>query len=207
MNGGAVAPIALPEGARGRALALALLLIAAAAGWACVAAPLLGWYQARAQALAEQRLLAAHMAAVAAGLPDLRTAVGRAAAERPVDALLAGDSDAVAAAALQSTLERIARGVGASVTSVTILPGEPAGAWRRIGLRLELHAPFAVIVRLLQAVMKGAPPMLIDGLSLIGPAYHAAGVPQTIDASFTVYAFRRGGSHVPLPDAREALAE
>ena len=197
----------MPEGRRGTALALGLLLIALALAWVGIAAPLAGWYQARARGLAEQRTLAAHMAAMAATLPALRAAARTTRAAPSAAAVLTGGTDAVAAAALQSTVERLASGTGASLSSVTILPGEPAGAWRRIGLQLDVRAPFPVLVRLLQAMLRGVPPMLIDDLSLAGPALQTPGVPRTIDATFTVYAFRRGGILAARGNLREALAE
>ena len=197
----------LPEGRRGTALALGLAAIALALFWGGVAAPLAGWYQARARTIAGERTLAAHMAAIAATLPSAEAAAAHARRAPASGALLAGGSDALAAAALQGTMEGIARGAGASLTSIAILPGEPAGPWRRIGLRVEVEAPFAMIVRLLGAVLRGAPPMLVDDLALAGPAIAGPGVPRTIDATFTVYAFRRGGSPVPAPDERQALAQ
>jgi hypothetical protein len=198
---------ALPEGRRGAALALGLLAIVLAFVWVGAAAPLIGWYQARAVELARQRALAAHMQATVATLPATRAAAKRARGQPAADALLLGNSDAIAAASLQGTIEVIARGAGANLTSIAILPGEPAGAWRRIGLRLEVRAPFAVIVRFLEAVSRGAPPMLIDDLSLTGSAISAPGARETIAASLTVYAFR--GANIPpaTPDERQAFAE
>ncbi|HVB66918.1 MAG TPA: type II secretion system protein GspM [Acetobacteraceae bacterium] len=203
----------LPEGRRGAALALGLLAVAVILVWAGGAAPLLGWYRDRAVRLGEQRMLAAHMAAVAATLPAMQAAARHARAAPPREALLSGSSDAVAAAALQGTVEGITRDAGANLSSVTILPGEPAGAWRRIGLRLDVHAPFAVIVQLLRTMLRAAPPMVVDDLSMAGPALGTPGEPRTIDAAFTVYAFRRGaavssaaGPATP-PDARPAFTE
>jgi general secretion pathway protein M len=196
----------LPEGRRGAALALGVLAIALGLVWGGIVAPLAGWYHARALALSQQRALAAHMAAIAATLPSMRAAEERARRGPAVGALLSGDSDAIAAAALQGTVEAMARATGASLTSVTILPGEQAGAWRRIGLRLEAQASFSVIVSLLEAVLRGSPPMLVDDLSLSSLALEAPG-PLTITADFTIYAFRRGGSPALTPDERQALAQ
>ena len=48
---------ALPEGRRGQALAVALVLILAAFLWLGVVTPLVGWYQTRSEELASQRAL------------------------------------------------------------------------------------------------------------------------------------------------------
>lgn len=197
----------LPEGRQGRALALGLLAIVLVVAWLGLGAPLLGWYRSRAIALGEQQQLAAHMEAVAASLPAMRAAAGRARQVPAAGAVLSGASDAIAAAALQGAIEQIARGVGASLASVAILPAEPAGQWRRIGLRLEVRAPYAVIVRLLAAASQGAPPMLVDDLSLTGSALEGPGVAAVLDAALTVYAFRRDGTPRPAPEERQALAQ
>ena len=199
--------VSLPAGRRGTALALGLLAIALALVWMGGGAPLLGWYRERSLRLAEQRSLAAHMAAVAATLPEMLAAARRAHAAPAGETLLSGGSDAVAAAALQGTVERIARATGASLTSVSMLPGEPAGAWRRIGLRLNVHATFPVIVRLLRTMLRTAPPMLIDDLTLAGPVLRASGEPRTIEATLTVYAFRAGGRPAIPPAVRGTFAE
>ena len=189
------------------ALALGLVVIVLTLVWVAAAAPLIGWYQARAVELARQRVLVAHMQAIAASLPAMRAAAKRARGRPVAGALLSGNSDAIAAASLQGTIEVIARGAGANLTSITILPSEPAGAWRRIGLRLDVRAPFAVIVRFLEAVLRGAPPMLIDDLSLTGSAISAPGAGQTIAAWLTVYAFRGAGRPAATPDEQQAFAE
>jgi len=196
----------LPEGRRGAALALGVLAIALVLVWGGLIAPLAGWYHARAVALAQQRALAAHMAAVVATLPSMRAAARRAGREPAVGALLSGGSDAIAAAALQGTVESIARNVGANLTSVAILPGEQAGEWRRIGLRVEAQGAFGVIIQLLNGVLRGAPPMLIDDLSLSRLSINDL-LPLSLEAGFTIYAFRRGGSPALTPDERQALAQ
>ncbi|HUC16836.1 MAG TPA: type II secretion system protein GspM [Acetobacteraceae bacterium] len=201
----------LPEGRRGAALALGLLAIALVMLWAGIVAPLTDWYEARARALGQQRAFAAHMAAIAGALPAMRVAMARAGHGASEGALLAGSSDAIAAAALQSSVEGIARSVGADLTSIAILPGEPAGTWRRIGLRVEAQGTFAVMVGFLEAVLSGTPPMLVDDLSLSSLVLDGPGqLPveaDSIAASFTIYAFRRGGSTVPSPGEQQAFAE
>ncbi|MGH7049799.1 MAG: type II secretion system protein GspM, partial [Acetobacteraceae bacterium] len=60
------------EGRRGKGLALGLLLIAGLLTWLGVVSPLIGWYRARAAALAERQSVVQHMAALVANLPALR---------------------------------------------------------------------------------------------------------------------------------------
>jgi general secretion pathway protein M len=199
----------LPEGRRGAALALGLLAIALVTLWVGVSVPLAGWYQTRAQALDQQRALATHLEAIAATLPAMRAMAEQARRGSAAGGFLSGGSDAIAAAALQGTVEGIARSTGASLTSIAILPGEPAGAWRRIGLRVEAQGSFTVIVSLLETVLHGTTPMLVDDLSLSRLELDNPG-PLTqggIVAGFTIYAFRRGGGPVPSPEEQQAFAE
>lgn len=175
-------------------VAVGLLLFALLFAWLGVAAPLIGWYRARAEALAERRSVAQHMEALVASLPTLRAEALRARAAMPQVALIAGNSDALAAALLQSRMEELAQRVDARLASIGILPSEPAGSWRRIGLRIAVNAPYSVLVRLLQSLLNTTPAMTIDDLSLIGIAISSPGHPGIMNAEFTVYAFRRAAA-------------
>ncbi len=70
------------------------------------------------------------------------------------------------------------------------LPGEAAGAWRRIGVRVAVNAPWPAVVRLLQAIGAASPRMLVDDLQLRAPPLLLRTGPRPMDAGFTVYAFR-----------------
>lgn len=172
-------------------LAVGLLLFALLFVWLGVAAPLLGWYRTRAGLLAERRSVAQHMEALAASLPSLRAEALHARTAMPQATLIGGDSDALAAALLQSRMEELAQRVNARLTSIGILSAEPAGNWRRIGLRIAVNAPYSVIVRLLQSLLTTTPAMAIDDLSLLGIAISTPGHPGIMNVEFTVYAFRR----------------
>ena len=66
----------LPDGPRGRVLAVGLTLAVLGALWFGAAAPLLGWYQDRAVDLTQRRQLLARMQAVAETLPALEHQAG-----------------------------------------------------------------------------------------------------------------------------------
>ena len=128
----------LPTGRRGRLLALGLTFAVLGALWVAVAAPLIEWHALRAEQVQARRALARRMAEIAETLPELRdqarvaAASGRASGEATLD----GASDAIAAATLQGRLQEMAARAGAPLTSAEALPGEAAGAWRRIGVRV-----------------------------------------------------------------------
>jgi general secretion pathway protein M len=183
---------ALPEGRRGRILAVVLTLTVLAALWFGVAQPLIDWHAEQAEELESRGALATRMAALVETLPALRQEAG-AARPAPV-ALLEGGTDAIAGAAMQGAVQALARTAGASLASIETLPAEPRGAWRRIGLRVSLTASWPVLVELMRAIEQGSPGMLIDELQMRGPPVQARSPGAPVQASFTILAFRAVGA-------------
>ena len=100
--------LALPEGPRGRALALGLGAIVLAGLWLAAGQPLLDAYADRADELERRAALATRMADLSASLPELqREAAAQSTDTTPASATLEGASDALAGAALQSLVESI----------------------------------------------------------------------------------------------------
>jgi hypothetical protein len=181
--------ISLPDGWRGRLLAMALNLVVAAVAWAAVVAPVLDWYSERTQYLDERRAVARKLAEEADTLPALRAEAARADAAGPApSALLEGDTDAIAGAALQLLVRQMAAGSGVSLNSVEVLPAEAIDGYRRIGLRVALAARWTELAQLLASIEQAAPRMLVDDLRIHGAPLRNAALPM--DASFTVLAFR-----------------
>ena len=179
---------ALPEGVRGRLLAMALTVTALAVMWAGCLQPLIDWHASRAEALEQRRLLLQRMTTLAATLPELQQqSTGE---HAPVAALLEGQSDAIAGAALQSRVQRMAASAGAELNSMEMLPGEPRSAYRRIGLRVTTAAQWPVLIELLRAIEQASPRMLVDDLQLRAPPIDMRTSNQPISAAFTVLAFR-----------------
>src|SRR4051794_5890803 len=148
-----MAALDLPTGRRGQLLALGLTIAVLGGLWAGVAAPLLDWYALRAEQVQARAAVARRMAELAETLPALRDQARLVATPgRPAQgAVLEGASDAIAAATLQGRLQEMAARAGAPLSSAEALPGEAAGAWRRIGVRVAVNAPWPAIIRLLQA--------------------------------------------------------
>jgi type II secretory pathway component PulM len=111
---------ALPEGLRGRLLALALTVTILAVLWAGCVQPLIDWHAARSDTLEQRRALLQRMSTLATTLPELqRQASGE---HAPAAALLEGASDAIAGAALQSLVQHMTSMAGAELNSMEILP-------------------------------------------------------------------------------------
>lgn len=184
--------LALPEGPRGRALALGLTALVLAALWLGVGQPLVQAYANGADELERRSMLASHMAEVAGSLAELRRefAVRRTADRMPANATLEGKSDALAGAKLQSLVESMSNSAGGHLTSTDALPAQQVGAYRRIALRLTVDARWAVLMRLLQAIERATPAMFVDDLQIrAGPTAAKANEPP-LYISFTVQAFR-----------------
>ena len=185
---------ALPSGRQGRVLALGRLVLAAIVLWLGVAAPLSDLYDAQSAKLAQRTALAARMAGLAAELPELQIRAAAVPANNGA-ATFEGATDALAGATLQSQLQSLAGTAGATLSSTETLTAEPAGPYRRIGVKLSISAPLPVLVQLLAQIEQSRPPMLIDDLQIHGSPIVLPGVTASaLDVGFTVYGFRSGGT-------------
>ncbi len=182
--------INLPEGRQGQALAAAMTLLGLALFWFAAVSPLLGWYQSRAAELAQQQAIAAHMTALAADIPQLRMAV---AAAKPLSQdqqiLLAGSTDAIAGANLQSALQNLAQQSGTSLDSSELMPVVSAGALRRIGIQVTVTATWPVLIAFLEAISTARPRMVVGQLSLMNSSQGDSSGDAPIQAGFAVSAF------------------
>jgi hypothetical protein len=181
----------LPTGARGRVLALALLVVALLLAWLGVAEPLADLYAAQDQSITERRAFAERMAVVAAELPALRRRAAEGAGSDS-GAPLGQDSDALAAAKLQDLVKGYALAAGAALSSVETLPAEPAGPYRRIALRIRFEGTLPVLIDLLLGVEATQQRLLVDELELHGSPLNRADSASSLMATFVVYGFRVG---------------
>lgn len=188
----------LPSGRMGQLLAVAMTAVLPAVVIAGIAMPLVEWYGERAAALARQATLARRMEALAAALPALRQqeAAGSGLAGEPM--LLDGDSDPTAGAALQVRLETMFTQAGLRLNSVETLPGEAAGAYRRIRLRIAFHAPWPALLGVLRDMHVATPALLVDDLQVQLALHRIGTVPGSFDVSCTVFSFRSGLSQAAV---------
>jgi len=184
-------PLALPTGRAGQALAATLPVLLATAILAGGVMPLAGWWQDRADELARQATVLHHMEALVETLPALRQAAVQAAAGSTGGAsLLQGATDSVAGALLQERLQAGLAQSGLMLNSVETLPGEDAGRYRRIRLRLAATGSWPALVAWLRDLQGAAPVMFVEELQ-IQPALHKISTaPGSFDVSCVLLAFR-----------------
>lgn len=190
---------ALPSGRMGQLLAVAMTALVPAAVIAGFVVPLVEWHGERAMALAQRTTLAHRIEELAVALPELRqqeAAVGASMAGEP--ALLEGDSDSTAGAALQVRLEAMFTQAGIRLNSVETLPGEAAGAYRRIRLRIAFHAPWPALLGVLRDMHVATPALLVDDLQVQLALHRIGTVPGSFDVSCTVFSFRSGPSQAAV---------
>ena len=183
----------MPTGRSGKVLALGLALPVLATAWAAVVRPLIDLHAERTEALANQAALAFRMAGLVQTLPALQrqaaVAVGN---EPPANAILQGSTDAVAGAALQQFVQDMAMQAGVSLASTEALAAEQVHAYRLIGVRIALTAPWPVLVQLLRTIELARPTMMADDLQFHGPRLQIEQGDSPLDASMTMLAFRAG---------------
>lgn len=185
----------LPEGTAGQALALAAAVLVLAVMWLAILTPLLGWYAGQSDALAAAQLEEAHLQALQASLPSLRQQIAASATEAPAaNILLQGDSDAIAGANLQAALNSLAAQAGTSLDSTESVPAEASGGLRRIGVAVSLNTTWPALVAFLTAIDSASPRMIVDDLSVSADSAPDARQDVSLQASFTVAAFRAGAA-------------
>lgn len=175
----------------GQALALAAPILFGLTVWLVAVQPVVEWYANRSELIAERNLLADRMGAIVATLPALRQQVDDTlAAPAQTSSSFPGASNSIASAMLQEQIQAMATAAATSLSSVETLPAEPAGVWRRIGVRVALAAPLPELAGLLQALDQATPQMLVDDLQIHTGLLVARPVVLPLQTSFIVYAFR-----------------
>ena len=186
-------PVAWRTGRPGQALAVGCGLLGLGLIWLGGVAPLWSWYADRQAPLEQRQAVLARMQGLAASLPALRaaSATRRAAGAEAESGMLPGTSDAVAAAALQETVQQMATAAGASLTAVETLPSTAeAERWRKVSLRISLNAPWSVLVGLMAAVERSPNRIFIADVHVHSPAVVARAANLPIQASMVLYGFR-----------------
>jgi type II secretory pathway component PulM len=177
----------------GQALAVGCGVLALVLIWLGAIAPLWAFYADGQAELEQRQALLARMQGLAASLPAVRGAAASRHGEgaEEAGAMLPGATDALAAAALQESVQRMARDTGASLTAVETLPAAAAAEhWHKVSLRISLNAPWPVLIGLMHAVEKAPARIFIGDVHFHSPAVAAHPASLPIQASMVLYGFR-----------------
>jgi hypothetical protein len=187
-----VIPAGWLAGRPGQALAVGCGVLVVALVWLGLIDPLWSWYGERQVLLEQRQMLLGRMQGLVARLPALQAASAAqpGGAEAAVG-LLPGGSDAVAAAALQETVQKMATAAGASLAAVETLPAAVrADHWHQVSLRISLNAPWPVLIDLMHAVGQGPARIFIGDVHFHSPVILAHPAVLPIQASMVLYGFR-----------------
>jgi general secretion pathway protein M len=184
-------PVAWRTGRPGRALAVGCGLLGLVLIWLAVISPVCSWYADRQETLEQRRALLVRMQRLAASLPAIRAASAhREDGAEDAGAMLPGSTDALAAAALQEAVQKMATAAGANLTAVETLPAAAAERWRKVSLRISLNAPWPVLVELMHAVEQAPNRIFIGDVHFHSPAMVTRPASLPIQASMVLYGFR-----------------
>lgn len=175
-----------------RIVALGLLAALLLAAHALVISPLVDGWLSLASAIEETRELASGYeraigakSRIAAELETLR-------GERPDPSwFVTGETDALAAAALQDHATALISAAGAGMRSIQPLPAEDEGGLKRVTLIVELEATTTSLTRLIYTLEAEAPYLFIDQLqasSRIGTPEEPESAP-VLDVRLTIYGY------------------
>lgn len=183
----------LPSGVRGKALALGLCVLVLAAIYLIVITPLMALYDANAEYLQERQELAQRLQRSAKALPALQDQADAVHDQvSDADLLLDGDSDSVAAAALQSTVKDIVESAGARLISSEVLSSDKRGTLQRVGIHVSFSGNLTLLTTVLQGIQLAHPVILVDNVDIQG----ADGADQSSDSqkqlaiALDVYGFK-----------------
>lgn len=154
-----------------RLLALALLAALPLLIFDAVLAPLWSRYEATIREVRLQREVLARFTAARAEVGALARQAA-AARGRPGGAggLLAGGNPAIVAAGLQDRFKRLVEGLHGDLASTQILPARREGAFRRVGIRMNLTIGVPGLQRLIYAIESRHPFLFVDRLRVRAPA-------------------------------------
>jgi len=180
---------ALPEGVRGKVLAIAIVAIVIVAIDFIVVGPLFAFYEDNGQRLQDRLDVVQRYQTAADALPQLK-AEARKWDENAQNGnlLLTGASDAIAAANLQSTLKDMIEQGGAKLTTAQTLAAETEDNFRRVGVRVAFSADLALLTSVLLGIETARPVLTVNNLEVHTAGDAADG--EVLEITMDVHGFR-----------------
>lgn len=181
--------------AANRALALGLLALMVATGFAAIGLPLVAAHAHLDQRIeTARRILAVGVLApdIQAQLPDSLEALRQRAAAEP--AWLPKEGDSLAGAALQNRIRLMVESQGGELRSTQILPAAAEGDLRRIGVRAQFAAATESLQGILYGLESRMPFLFLDNVSLrrrAGQRINAQPEEERLDVTMDVFGYMR----------------
>jgi general secretion pathway protein M len=185
-----------------RTLAVLLLLAVGLAAYQLLVLPVAAAYREAAEAIERSQGLLQRYRTLAAQRDELARLVAQQEemAARS-EAYLGGQSDALAAAALQDQVRRAIERAGGELRSTQILPAraaENAAGVRRASLRLQLGVDIEGLETLLYQLEAGEPYLFIDQITIregrVRRGRADVAPDPTLDVSLEIYGYWRSGA-------------
>jgi hypothetical protein len=183
----------LPTGIRGKFLALGLCVLVLAVIYLAVITPLTALYAGNAEQLQLRQELAQRLQRSAKALPELHAEADAVQGQvSDEDLLLDGDSDSVAAAALQSTVKDLVESAGARLISSEVLPSDKRETLQRVGIHVSFSGNLTLLTTVLQGIQLAHPVILVDNVDIQGAdsADQSNGPQKQLAIALDVYGFK-----------------
>ncbi len=182
----------LPQGPRGRLVALGLVLIPAILLVRFVLLPLAEAYASSGSELEATRERIVHYQRLLSERPALEAAVEQLERSRPLAPyLLAGANRALAAADLQRRLQEAVQQHDVTILSLRVKNPVDDGPLERISVEARLRADVRQLRDLLYAVETGKPYLFVEDLSInVRQARRLRRTPLGLEISLTLYGLR-----------------
>lgn len=194
-----------------RLLALGLLAAVLAGVYALAIVPVQARFdEARTRIEAARTLIGRLEREIAARQEDSRSPPPAAMAATAARVYLDGESDALKGAHLLAILKAAAETQGVRLASTRALPPRPAGEVRVIGMEARFDASMAALQRLLVALERHTPLVLIDTLVIAPEAGRLAMLGETGDSdklNVTLAAYGAAGPRAGEPTAGSGAGE
>jgi hypothetical protein len=162
-------PYSLPEGRLGRRLAFSITFVLLLVAFLYVVMPVIDWFQSRQDQLAAAQKVVSHMSEAIRATSELEDQVARMRGGASHQTfLLTGDSEAAAAANLQSLIKVIAVQNNIELSSTSLIPSENINSLEKINVEESFSATWPAFVIFLNAINQAAPPLVVSNLTIDG---------------------------------------
>jgi len=176
-------------------LALGILALTLLAFYYLIVSPLEDAYAANADSLQERMRISARYESLVEQLPELRQADKVWRERSGGELLLAGTSDALAEANLQTMLKQVVEDAGAKLTSTEFLPVKPEDNFRRIGIRIVFSGDLKLLTGVLHGIETARPRLFAGDFDVHtggGSTDDEEGDSQSLAVTLDVFGFRAG---------------